>query len=136
MILTTLPSASAIASGFCFNNFAGCHSKYPFGLFSSAERRPSVSAGSPPATSICIINDVPERGRPDTTVIKKSTSKTKFVPNAELQSYARVKTILLTGHSPEQSSILSLGEPCDQNLLLERSCFRCIPAALLLWSSR
>ena len=33
------------------------------------KRFSSVSAGRPPATSICIIIDVPERGRPETIVI-------------------------------------------------------------------
>jgi hypothetical protein len=55
--------------GFCFRDLAGSHSKYPLGLFSSAVRNPSVSGGSPPATIICIISEVPERGSPETTVI-------------------------------------------------------------------
>jgi hypothetical protein len=35
----------------------------------SACRSPSESGVSPPATSICIINEVPERGNPETIVI-------------------------------------------------------------------
>ena len=35
----------------------------------SALRYPSERTGSPPASSICIISDVPERGSPETIVI-------------------------------------------------------------------
>src|ERR1700719_3401178 len=69
MTFTTLPSASAIRTG----SFGSClmrsHSRYPLGLSVSALRSPSESTGSPPASSICIISDVPERGSPETIVI-------------------------------------------------------------------
>ena len=64
-----LPRASAIHDASWRRDLTGSYSKYPRLLSASASRFSSVSAGSPPATSICIIIDVPERGRPDTIVI-------------------------------------------------------------------
>jgi len=69
MIFTTFPSAPEITSGFCARVLMGSSSKYPRGLLASGERCPSVSAESPPAETICIIREVPDRGMPDTTVI-------------------------------------------------------------------
>jgi hypothetical protein len=43
-------------------------------LSGSAARAPSVSAGRPPAASICIISEVPERGRPETRTGEWSSS--------------------------------------------------------------
>jgi hypothetical protein len=45
-----------------------------------------VSEGKPPAASICIISEVPERGRPETMVIKSflsSFNSPLFVPMSE-----------------------------------------------------
>jgi hypothetical protein len=50
------------------------HSRQPRGLSASAVRSPSESGVIPPATSICIIREVPERGRPETIVIMKFVS--------------------------------------------------------------
>src|SRR5215831_650431 len=35
----------------------------------------SVTTGNPPLSSICIINDVPERGRPETIMISESIAQ-------------------------------------------------------------
>ena len=69
MILTTLPSASAMHSGSFRNCLMRSHSRYPRGLSTSGVRSPSERIGIPPAASICIIREVPERGRPETIVI-------------------------------------------------------------------
>lgn len=42
------------------------------GLSTSAWRSPSERMGMPPAASICIISEVPERGSPETIVIMSS----------------------------------------------------------------
>ncbi len=69
MTLTTLPSASAMQLGSLGSCLTRSHSKYPLGLSTSAWRSPSARTGIPPAASICIIKDVPERGRPETIEI-------------------------------------------------------------------
>lgn len=48
--------------------FTASNSQYPRGLSSSAARSLSVRMGKPPSASICIIMDVPERGKPETRV--------------------------------------------------------------------
>ena len=40
----------------------------PFGLSSSAVRCSSVTIGTPPAWSMFIISEVPDRGSPETTI--------------------------------------------------------------------
>src|SRR5215468_9378761 len=69
MILTTLPSASAINAGSLGSCLMRSHSRYPRGLSVSALRSPSERIDSPPAASICIMREVPERGKPETIVI-------------------------------------------------------------------
>ena len=69
MTLTTLPSPSAMRPGSLGSCLMRSHSRYPRGLSVSALRSPSDRGDMPPATSICIIKDVPERGSPETMVI-------------------------------------------------------------------
>ena len=72
---TALPSASAMQVGSLGNCLMRSHSRYPRGLSTSARRSPSERIGMPPAASICIISDVPERGKPETIVIMSSFRK-------------------------------------------------------------
>ena len=66
MTLMDLPSACSMMRGFLRSFLMSSHSKYPFRLSSSAGRLPSVMGSMPAAVSICIMSEVPERGRPET----------------------------------------------------------------------
>ncbi len=68
-IFTTLPFASRKGELLLRMLLTGAHSKYPRGFDSSGGRRPSVNRVSPPACSICIMSDVPERGKPVTITV-------------------------------------------------------------------
>src|SRR4029077_8389195 len=57
---TTLPSASTMQPGSLGSCLMRSHSRYPLGLSASAVRSPSERGFIPPATSICIIKQVPE----------------------------------------------------------------------------
>ena len=57
--------------------------RYPRGLSTSSARIPSVTTVIPPQGSICIISDVPERGKPETIVISDSSDISKLLRLAE-----------------------------------------------------
>src|SRR5215471_3018391 len=82
MTLTTLPSASLMSEGSLGSCLMRSHSRYPLGLSMSARRSPSETAVRPPAVSICIMSEVPERGKPETMVIISAFSGLqRFVEN-------------------------------------------------------
>ena len=60
----------------------------------SALRSPSERTGIPPASSICIISDVPDRGSPETIVIITAFRETKpFAENSLLGGQLRVSCL-------------------------------------------
>jgi len=68
-IFTARPRAWPIHAVVAGSSLTRASSKYPYGLSSSGSRAPSTTTGSPPAASIRMSRDVPERGRPVTTVM-------------------------------------------------------------------
>jgi hypothetical protein len=59
--------------------------KITFGIILIGRTQAIGQEGIPPATSICIINDVPDRGRPNTTVItERRSSELECAPGSVL----------------------------------------------------
>jgi hypothetical protein len=71
MCLTAFPRAP-FSHSLCPSTWSvltGSNSQQPVGLSTSAVRMPPWTISSPPASSIVMASDVPDRGSPDTTMI-------------------------------------------------------------------